>query len=289
MEIIQTVDNLRPVMNEAVAKIQKISGQFTVQASEQASSVVEVNATVSEVNFTSAQTARSASETQQIAERMSNAAKESSEKLAEVELGFKKAVEIIGDASGKVGSLVSHVISIEEILGFNVEISAQIKILAINAGIQAAKAGQYGLGFRVVANELRQMIHSTDKNLSKSQLLLEEIRKDAKESLDEIQRGFSRVDFNFAELSSAGSLIGNSADNYRKTAKQIAQMAHAAREQEVGMNGISTAMIQIDQAAAQLNSSSAMLINVVENIARFQDLLKNALDRSVEPGRLTEY
>ncbi len=275
--IIETIHTIQPILSQAVSTIREVSNQFVAQASQQAAAAAEINTTVAEVSMTAESTAQTATNTQQIARRTREESLVSSARLQEVEKGFKQVVGLIEGAREEVNELATTVSRIEEILGFNLEIGQQIKILAINAGIQAAKAGRRGVGFRVIASSLREMIHDTDENLSSSRKLLEEIRVRTQGSSEKIEKGSGRLTRYFKELRTTGALIERSSENLIRTTEQVTKIAQAAREQRVAVSGVSTAMSQIDSAAAELSRSTSVLLESVNKIVGSQQSLHVAL------------
>ncbi len=276
-EVIAAAGQIQPVVEDVTRGIREISSNFATQASQQAAATAEVNATVQLVKSIAETTAASASQTRDTAEETRTASGQTTRNLQSVQSGFNEVVQIIETSRGKTAEFASWAESIEGILIANREISNQIKILAINAGVQAAKAGKFGTGFRVVAGELRSLIQDIDKNLESSTTLLEKIRQEAGENSRTIQRGADLLRTHFDRLRETGSSIEIIDDAFARTVESVEGIADEARKQSHSITEVTVSMSQIDSAASQMRDSSSILLESVERIAESHDSLKNLL------------
>lgn len=272
---------IRDVIDDAVVKVREVSARFAQQSKEQAMAAMKINVTVGQVSSNSRITAIKANDAQNVAKRIQARALKSSDSLRHIERGFKDVVGIIGNARNQVIELERDVIEIEAILRLNEEIGRQTQILAVNAGMQAAKAGQdLGGGFRVIATELQQMIHDTEVNLKRSRNLLVEIREQAHDSSEKIKTGSEGLTRFFNELRAASDGIESSAENLVVTVKKISTIAYSAREQQNSMADMSLAMKQVDTAAGELSRSAMQLVESVEQIVAARNTLNDVLSKT---------
>jgi len=275
--IIGAVQRVQPVIDEVVEQIRDVSTNFAASASEQAATTAEASTNAMHVRQIAADTATSAEETRLKADRIRRDSRSGSARLAEVETDFGRVVESIQSSKSAVVDLAARAENVEEILGYNREIGEQIKILAINAAVQAAKAGEHGAGFRVVASELRSMIRLTEENLLSGRRLLDEIRRGAKENAEVIERAAELLGRYHGELRGTVELIGRTTDGFVDAASSFDTIAESARRQEHSVDEMSTAMTQIEVAASQLEESSGVLLTGVERIVRSHQDLEAAL------------
>ena len=277
--VLQTVDEIQPIINGAIEQISTISSEVAAQADKQATATAEVSATAAEVMQIAEQTARAAAETELIADRTRAGIEKNSYLHQGVERSFKDVVIRINAARKEIFGLVSQVERIEEILKTNQSIGEHIKVLSVNAAIEAAKAGEFGRGFQIVATELRDMIRSTEKNLGSSHRLLEEIRVRSRESSIAIKDGANQLDKYNNALKATDLMISDSTQGFLKTAAHVKQISTAAGEQQTGMREMSFTMRKLDAAAGDLNNSAIDLQSVVNTISDSQNRLNNALNR----------
>jgi methyl-accepting chemotaxis protein len=202
--------------------------------------------------------------------------------LRSVERGFDGVVGGNETARAEFSDLASQAESIEGVLRTNSDIAARIKILAINAGIQAAKAGQYGTGFNVVARELKEMIQNTDQSLGTSRDLLEGIRERARHSAETIQTASQLLRDHSAALASTGRSIEEIAETFVSTARQFRTISQSAREQQSRLDEVGHGIGQIDVAATELTRQTQSLMESVEKIASSQASLGEILAARAE-------
>ncbi len=166
---------------------------------------------------------------------------------------------------------------LDEAVGRIREIGEQIKILAINAAVQAVKAGEYGAGFRVVASELRSMIGSTDENLTRSRKLLDSIRSRARDNVAAVEKSTEVLRAHFDALTATAGLVGEMAESFVETADRVGRIAESSRRQESSIDEVSTAVDQISTAAGQLEKSGGTLLEIVRRITDAHRDLESAL------------
>jgi methyl-accepting chemotaxis protein len=275
--VIESIRRLRPVLDEAVGRIREISSALAAQASEQAAATAEVGASVDSVRRSTSGSAEDAGEARRISTSRRQSALESTRRLEEVRRGFDDAIALIEKSREEVGDLARQAESIEEILEYNREIGEQIKILAINAAVQAAKAGEYGAGFRVVASELRSMIGSTDENLTRSRKLLDSIRSRARDNVAAVEKSTEVLRAHFDALTATAGLVGEMAESFVETADRVGRIAESSRRQESSIDEVSTAVDQISTAAGQLEKSGGTLLEIVRRITDAHRDLESAL------------
>ncbi len=278
--IINAANNVSAVLEEAVEKIKQVSEAFATQASDQSSAINEINKAMVQVRQIAGETAQAAMEARSVSEAIREKSQKTSRRLQSVEEGFDRVVEINEVAQAEFDDLASQAESIEDILRSNREIAGQIKILAVNAGIQAAKAGMYGSGFRVVANELKGLISRTDESLTHSRQLLEDIRTRARQSADTIMRSSDLLRHQFEELNSTGATIEEITESFAETTEGVDKISKAAKEQQVRLDEVGNGIDYIDFAAAELTSSTEVLVKNVERIVVSHQNLKGVLDRN---------
>jgi methyl-accepting chemotaxis protein len=264
-------------LESAVHNIQVLVARFSDQAVEQSASIQQMSLVMEQVRDIAANTAASANETRSLANTLQDRASHSMKKLYQVEQGFGRVVEINELVRSEFDDLAAQAERIEDILRSNKELAAQIKILAVNAGIQAAKAGEYGVGFRVVAFELKAMIQRTDESLAASRKLLDGIRTKALKSAETIGRSSVLLGSHSEELSSTGQLIGEINEGFADTSMQVLGISHSAEEQQRRLDELGAGMVVIDSAAASLTYSTQKLQESIALILKSQGSLKAVL------------
>jgi len=276
--VLAAVDGIAPVMERATVELEEISAGFAAQASEQAAATSEVNATVGEVGKLAERTAAAAAVAESVSDEARISLVGNSQRLRDLVRGFEKAVEGIDVSRSEITGLTEELDRVEHILLANREVSEQIKVLAVNASIEASAAGEHGRGFGVVAGELRNLIRLTDENLVQSNQVLRGIRDRSRDSTESIRAGAEELLRYYGELRKMAELIEESAERLLEASRNVNEIAHSAREQQAGMSEVGTTMVEIDTAANQLSSSASRLTEVVDRLTLSRSGLRTALD-----------
>ena len=275
--VISTASDTGEVLEDSVEQIKETSNAFAQKAREQASAIKDINLVMSHIRRLAGQTASTATSTVSLSGSVREKTVTGSNQLKAMQEGFNEIVEINEVAQEEFADLASQAESIEEVLRTNRDIAAQIKILAINAGIQAAKAGEYGSGFRVVASELKSMIVRTEESLSHSRGLLEDIRTRARKSSDTIRKSSDLLHRQSEELVSSKKLIEDISNAFVNTSDQFLQITHAAKEQQVKLDEVGSGINHIDFTAEELNTSADALLVSINKIAQSHEELITVL------------
>ncbi|MCP4680103.1 MAG: hypothetical protein GY854_32340 [Deltaproteobacteria bacterium] len=275
--IIATANEVGAILDGVVQYIKEVSDAFALQTNEQTEAIKKINNSMSYLKKVANQTVSSAVDTRSVSEKIQEKSVRGSRQLQSIGGNFNKIIEANQVAQVEFAELAETAERIEEVLLANREISAQIKILAVNAGIQAAKAGKYGSGFRVVAGELKGMISRTDESLNHSSKLLEEIRTRARNTSNTVETSSTLLGEQLHELKSTGGLIEEIASTFINTAASVEGIADTAKEQQSRLDDVSTGVSHIDVVAEQLSSATHILVESIDEIVQSNRKLKEVL------------
>jgi methyl-accepting chemotaxis protein len=267
-DIVTTIKQIHPEIDASAREIEQISSKVASQSAQQASTTSEMSQTTRMMQENALLAVQRAEETNVVAKKTRTVSMENSRRLRKIEKSFDDVVTTISTAAGEVTDLAKQMEQIEEILDFNRKIGEQIKVLAINAAIEADRAGELGKGFGAVAAEFKNMIRDTEKNIAHSSHLLQTIRDKARESSLIIINGSSQLARYFDDLQTTGRTVEQNTERFYVTAKQVAKIAEAAGRQQEGIAEVSSTMAEIDRASADLRDSAQML---VENVGKIMD------------------
>jgi methyl-accepting chemotaxis protein len=183
----------------------------------------------------------------------------------------KKAMDVVsvrvtdlGERSGEIGKIVATID----------DIAAQTNLLALNAAIEAARAGEQGRGFAVVADEVRKLAERSSLATKEIAVIVDGIRTGVTEAVSAMQQGSKDVDVGYKLATDAGRALDEILDRSRSVAKQVEQISVAAQD----LQGLSTGMVEaidrinriVEQNAAateQMTQSSGVVSKSVEATA----------------------
>ena len=190
-------------------------------------------------------------------------------------LGLKDQVNHIAET---ILSLSEQTLQIGEIIATVNDIADQSNLLALNAAMEAARAGEAGRGFAVVAGEVRNLAELSRQATAQVSSILSEIQKSANTAVMVTEKGTKSAEDGVELAQSTGDSIRVIREHTEKVVGAAEQMAASARQQLTGMDQITRAMEsihqgatqtqkgmqQVDQAAQNLNGLAKRLTSIVE-------------------------
>ena len=179
----------------------------------------------------------------------------------------------LGTRSEQVGTIIS---TIEDI-------ADQTNLLALNAAIEAARAGEQGRGFAVVADEVRALAERTTKATREIDQMIKAIQSDTRQAVDAMVEGVAEVETGTGEATRSGEALENILDKINVVTMQVNQIATAAEEQTSTTNEISSNMQQITEVirgtsrgAQESAAAASHLADLSEDLQRLVGQFKLA-------------
>ena len=263
----------------AASEILATVSQHTASANEQSSAINQVTATVSEAQSSSQQSASKASDLAQMAQDASRVGQEGAASVEDILRGMQDIHAKVQGIAHNILALSEQTQMIGEIIASVTDIADQSNILAINAAIEAAKAGEQGKGFAVVAGEVRNLAEQSKQATSKVRTILGDIQKATNTAVLATEQGTRGVESGMVLTQRAGDIITQLTTNVRTTAQSSQQIAAASRQQSVAMDQIAQAMREINQATIQFVAGARQSQAAAEGLNTLAQQLFTATDR----------
>lgn len=265
------------VLASASGEIVATTSQVASGASETATAVAETTSTVEEVKRTaelSSEKARNVSETAQKAVEVSRGGTRAVElSIAGVE-GVRKQVDALAQSIVKLSEQSQ---AIGEIIETVNDLSEQSNLLAVNASIEAAKAGEQGKGFSVVAQEIRNLAEQSKAATSQVRKILGDIQKATTESVLAAEQGSKAVEAGAQQTREAGESIAVLAKSIEEAAQAARQIAASSQQQQAGMDQVAQAMENIREASTQNVTATKQAESSAQNLSQLGERLKNVV------------
>ena len=229
-----------------------------------------------------------------IAENCTTAAKSSQESHKFTETGMENVnttatsvteqYELMEKNAEAIRELADEVEKISSIVGTIDEIASQTNLLALNAAIEAARAGEAGRGFAVVADEVRALATRTTASTQEIRGMVDRIQADSAAATTAMQSNLESMSFVTTESVELKSTLGQVMELVSGVNDQIGVIATSAEEQSTSSAQISTNMQRITECTKQVNELAQVSRSAsVENASRCQTLINNLSYFKVEP------
>jgi CHASE3 domain sensor protein len=258
-------------------ELQAAATQQAAASKEQAAATNETTTTIKELVATARQIADGAQRVAQVAERAATAAR-SGDQTA------RRAHGALGDIKQQVDSLVSHMLELGKrsqqiggILEIIDELAEQTNILAINATIEAAGAGDSGKRFAVVADEIRKLADRVSGSSKDIQGLIEEVRTAVNATVMATEQGSKAVDAGARQVGDLASAFGEIATMVGTTTEAAREIELSTRQQTTAVEQVNVAMADVSQAAKETEATAVQVFETASQLAS----LSKTLDRMI--------
>lgn len=281
-KMIEQVKNAVEATASASSQISSSAEEMAAGAQEQGAQTNEVAAAMEEMSRTIVETAGNATTAADASKEASNKANEGVKKIATSKEGMNRIV-VASQVTGKtVSSLTNKTDQIGEIALVIDEIADQTNLLALNAAIEAARAGEQGRGFAVVADEVRKLAERTTKATKEIAETIREIQVEAKEADKSMGEAEIAVSKGLELNDEVGEVFSAILGNAENVAVQIGQVAAASEEQSATAEQVSSNIESINNVA---NESSAVVHQIAKASEDLNRLTEN-LSQIVEQFKL---
>lgn len=194
-------------------------------------------------------------------------------------------VEAIGETIVTLARLTRR---IDEIISSVSEIATQSNLLALNASIEAARAGVHGRGFAVVADEVRVLAQQSTQSAAQVRDILSEIQNAMKETVRATQQGIENVDSGVTKTRETNEVILQLAESVRDSREAVSSIYEVIRQQAEGMESIAISMDRIHLITRQNLASTRTVESVSTNLTRLANDLHATVNPNTDPLRLSE-
>ena len=247
------------VLGSSASEIVASSSQLASSASQTAAAVTQTTTTVEEVRQTAhmtSQKARAVSETSQKALQISNSGRKSIDDVAGGMARIRAQMEAIAESMMRLGEQSQ---TIGQIIATVEDLAAQSNLLAVNAAIEAAKAGEHGKGFGVVAQEVKSLAEQSRQATDRVRTILGDIQKATTAAVMATEQGSKAVEGGSRQSELAGESFQLLAGSVEEAAQAATQIAASSQQQLIGMDQVAAAMENIKQASTQNVASAKQL------------------------------
>ncbi|HOQ49815.1 MAG TPA: methyl-accepting chemotaxis protein, partial [Candidatus Kapabacteria bacterium] len=263
----------------AAIQISSTADTMATSAQEQSAQTEEVASAIEQMARTVTENANNAQQTANVARQNREIAKEGGEiveltvsKMSDIARVVKESadnIEKLGESSKQIGEIISVIDDIAD----------QTNLLALNAAIEAARAGEQGRGFAVVADEVRKLAERTTEATKQIAEMIKGIQRDTEIAVRMMQNGNTEVTNGIQLADKAGAALKEIVDSSQHLLDMISQIATANEEQAATGEQITKNVAMISEVAQDSSRRVTEIAHSAEDLSRLTDELRELVSQ----------
>ena len=278
-EILTSLTEASASIASATSQINSSTEEMAAGAEEQTSQASEVASAVEEMTKTIVENSKNAGTTADTAKQAKDAAELGGTVVQETIIGMKRIAEVVNKSSETVRALGRSSDQIGEIIGVIDDIADQTNLLALNAAIEAARAGEQGRGFAVVADEVRKLAERTTKATKEIAGMIKAIQSETGGAVASMTEGTQQVGEGIKLADKAGISLNEIVRVSQMVTDMVSQIAAASEQQSSASEQISKNVEGISTVTNQTASGVQQIARAAEDLNRLTENLQQMLGK----------
>ena len=280
-------DLIRQIQQEAGSvaaaahEIAASSEQMLAGIGEQTQMVGEISGAVGEVGHAAEEVSRKSLEVSQNAAEAGKVAESGGAAVAQTVEDMRQINEVVRAGTASVQALGERGEQIGQIIAVINDIADQTNLLALNAAIEAARAGEHGRGFAVVADEVRKLADRTTKATDEIAQSIRAIQDETGQAVSMMNAGMEQVSQGVDRATGAGASLKQIVDNAKELAQRIESIVAAAEEQASSTTHVTDNVTRITSVAEQTNDSANQMTCAAQQLSQNAESLRKITERFI--------
>lgn len=272
LELVQTTASAASQISSSSEELASGSQELSSQVHEIASAVEQMTSTIIQTTKSTNRTAENSKHAVEVAER-------GGEVILQTVDGITKIADVVSKASDIIQELGKNSQQIGDIVQVIDEIADQTNLLALNAAIEAARAGEQGRGFAVVADEVRKLAERTTKATKEIAQMIRKIQTDTKNAVESVNQGAIVVEEGKKLASKAGQSLKEIISSANEVVDLANQVASASEEQSSTAEQISKNIESISHVTNESASGIQQIARSADDLNRLTEKLSNLVSQ----------
>ena len=246
-------------------------------ATQQDQEITNTSSAVEELTVSMKQVSNNAEASAEAARRALDAAEQGNRAVRDTLEGMQRIRASVQATAKKIKSLGDRSLEISEIINVINDITEQTNLLALNAAIEAARAGEAGRGFAVVADEVRKLAEHSRSATKDIAALIKAIQAETNEAVVVMEEGTREVEVGAGLADQAGKALEAISSVVRQSAELVQEISLASKQQVRGTEGVANAMQIISGITRQTTQGARQTASTVGNMVKLSEQLNEAL------------
>jgi len=282
--LVTTINETSEQVSSSAQETQTTARHLADAAEQQAQQISSATSAINQIVSSMDVVSKDSAESADVAERSVKIASHGAEVVRETISGMdsirdqiqetSKRIKRLGESSQEIGSIVELINDIAE----------QTNILALNAAIQAASAGEAGRGFAVVADEVQRLAERSTSATKRIETLVQTIQSDTNEAVNSMEQTTAEVVAGARLAEDAGSALGDIERVSHDLSALIQNISTAAREQSAAATDVSHSMNAIQEITSQTSLGASQTADSIGTLAQLASDLRRSVAHFKLPG-----
>lgn len=265
----------------AATELKSAAAQAATASDTQSEAASGMAASVEETSVSIDQVRDSAKEAREMANEAGNASRDGGRVIQTAAGEMAQVAAAVNEAASTIRELENYSGEISAVVSVIREVADQTNLLALNAAIEAARAGEQGRGFAVVADEVRKLAERTTESTHTIATVIEKVQAGARKAAQEMESGVGRVNGGVDLAKQAGNSVGGIQSATDRVAAAVADIGSALNEQATAVQEIARGVERIANMAEENSASvrqttaaadrlQALAADLESSVARFR-------------------
>ncbi len=278
-KVLERVRNAAIDVSSSANQILVSSEQMSSGATQQDQEITNTSSAVEELTVSMKQVSNNAEASAEAARRALDAAEQGNRSVRDTLEGMQRIRASVQATAKKIKSLGDRSLEISEIINVINDITEQTNLLALNAAIEAARAGEAGRGFAVVADEVRKLAEHSRSATKDIAALIKAIQAETNEAVVVMEEGTKEVEVGARLADQAGKALEAISSVVRQSAELVQEISLASKQQVRGTEGVANAMQIISNITRQTSTGARQTARTVETMVKLSEQLNEALSQ----------
>jgi methyl-accepting chemotaxis protein len=263
----------------AAEETSTVTSQTTHGINQQLTETGQVATAMNEMSVTVQEVARNAVEAAQAAQEADDTFLQGKQVIDKVITAINELSSEVEEAASVIQQLEVESKNIGSVLDVIKGIAEQTNLLALNAAIEAARAGEQGRGFAVVADEVRTLAGRTQESTQEIEEMISRLQSGSNNAVSVMASGKEMTQVGVEQAAAAGEALQTINSAVEKITSMNTQIASAAEEQSTVTEEINRSIVSINEVAEQSATGAQQTSEASEDLARLAEQLKGLVDR----------